>query len=163
MPFEKSVGAVVFRREKKNNYYLLLRRVPVIKYPKGYTAKGDYWDLPKGRIEKGETQKETIKREIAEETGIKRIKFVPGFSTWTSFFYRAKGEEKKNRKIKKKGLNIFKYVSYFLVETKTKKVKLSREHNAFDWLPYGKAREILTYKQTKKVLQKANDYLMNNK
>lgn len=162
MPFEKSVGAVVFRRDKKKIYYLLLRRVPVIKYPKGYIAKGDYWDLPKGRIEKDETQKETIKREIAEEAGIKRIKFVPGFSTWSSFFYRAKGEEKKNRKKKKKGLNIFKLVIYYSTETKTKSVKLSREHNSYKWLEYKKAHELLTYKQTKKVLEKANRYLAGN-
>lgn len=176
MPFEKSVGAVVFRRpltfsqktkrgakvrdkEKKKILYLLLKRAPVIKYPKGYTAKGDYWDLPKGRIEKGETQIETIKREIQEEAGIGRVKHILGFSTWTSFFYRAKGEEKKNRKKKKKGLNIFKVVTYYLMETKTKSVKLSREHIDYKWLEFKKAHELLTYKQTKKVLEKANGYL----
>lgn len=138
----------------------MLRRVPVIKHPKGYLVKGDYWDLPKGRMEGRETRFETIEREIQEETGIKSIKVIHGFSTWTAFFYRAKGEEKKNRKKVKKGLNIFKLVAYFLVETKTKNVKLSREHNAFKWLEYKKARELLTYKQTKKVLVKANRFLL---
>ncbi|MDD5489910.1 MAG: NUDIX domain-containing protein, partial [Candidatus Moranbacteria bacterium] len=144
MSFERSVGAVVFRREKKKNTYLLLKRAPVIKYPKGYIAKGDYWDLPKGRIKKGETQLETIKREIKEEAGIGRVKNISGFFTWTSFFYRAKGEEKKNRKKKKKGLNIFKVVTYYIFETKTKRIILSREHIDYKWLEYKKAYELLT-------------------
>jgi bis(5'-nucleosidyl)-tetraphosphatase len=163
MAFEKSVGAVVFRREKQKTFYLVLRRVPVVKRSKGYVAKGDYWDLPKGRMEKGETKLETIEREIEEETGIKKTKTIPGFASWTAFFYRAQGEEKKNRKKKKKGLNIFKVVVYFLLETKTKKVKLSQEHNAFKWLEFEKAMKTLTYKKTANILKKAHKHLIFDK
>lgn len=36
--------------------------------------KGDaYWDIPGGRIQKGNSPEETLKREIAEETGISTI------------------------------------------------------------------------------------------
>jgi len=161
MAFERSIGAVVFRREKKKILYLLLKRAPVIKKAKGFMAVGDSWDLPKGKIEKGETHEETIQREIGEETGIKKMKFVPGFSTWINFFYRAKGEEKKNRRKTKKGLNIFKMVTYYLIETKTKKVKLSREHTHYKWLEYKKAHELITFNSTKKVLKKGNEFLSN--
>lgn len=177
MAFEKSVGAVVFRRsrtisqktkkgekvrdkEKKKIYYLILKRFPVMKNPMGLLAKGDYWDLPKGHPGKGETKIETIMREIQEETGISKVKNIAGFSAWTNFFYRAKGEEKKNRKKKKRGLNIFKVVTYFLFETKSKRVRLSREHEDFVWLEYKKAVDLLTYKKTKKVLEKADRFLM---
>lgn len=163
MALERSIGAVVFRREGKKILYLLLKRAPVIKKSNGLKAIGDSWDLPKGKIEKKETYEETIQREIGEETGIKRVKFIPGFSTWINFFYRAKGEEKKNRKKTKKGLNIFKIVTYFLIETKTKKVELSREHTHYKWLEYKKAYKFITFNSTKKVLKKANLFLLNIK
>ncbi len=34
------------------------------------------WDLPKGKIDRGETKKEATLREITEETGAKRLKIV---------------------------------------------------------------------------------------
>jgi 8-oxo-dGTP pyrophosphatase MutT (NUDIX family) len=57
MPIEKSAGAVVFRKENSENYYLLLH------YPsrKKRGAKNDYWDLPKGHVEKGENLEQTAK------------------------------------------------------------------------------------------------------
>jgi bis(5'-nucleosidyl)-tetraphosphatase len=159
MPIEKSAGAIVFRREKNKILYLILKRTPVVKRPDKLSAKGGYWDPPKGRIEKGETKPETIKREIGEETGIKNVQFISGFSTWVTFFYRAKGEEKKNRQKKKKGLNIFKIVTYYIFETKTKRVILSREHEDYAWLEYNDALKRLTYENTRKVLRKANKYI----
>jgi len=33
----------------------------------------DYWDLPGGRVQKGQTVLETLQREVAEETGITGI------------------------------------------------------------------------------------------
>lgn len=166
MPFEKSVGAVVFRRDGKKTYYLLLKRTPVVprsRYRRTYAATGGHWDLIKGRIEKGETNLDTIRREIREETGIRNSKHVPGFSTWITFFYRAKGEEKKDRRKKKKGLNIFKIVTYYIFETKTKRVKISREHDDFVWLEYGDALKRITFQNTKKVLQKAHRSLKSLK
>jgi bis(5'-nucleosidyl)-tetraphosphatase len=176
MPFERSVGAVVFRRsrtfsqktkggskvrdkEKKKIYYLVLKRKPVIKPQKGKIMLPDYWDLPKGHPEKGEKKIEAARREIHEETGISKVKHISGFSTWTNFFYRAKGEEKKNRKKKKIGLNVLKVVDYYIFETKENKIKLSREHIGYKWLEYGAAYELLTYKKTKKVLNKADKFL----
>jgi 8-oxo-dGTP pyrophosphatase MutT (NUDIX family) len=34
------------------------------------------WDLPKGKIDKGETKKEATMREISEETGVKNMKVI---------------------------------------------------------------------------------------
>ncbi|MFA5925566.1 MAG: NUDIX domain-containing protein [Parcubacteria group bacterium] len=161
MPFEHSIGAILFRREKNKKHYLILKRKPVIKKTGNFSGTPDYWDLPKGHPEKGETKIEAIKREIQEETGISRVKYIPGFSTWTTFFYRAKGEEKNNRRKKKIGLNVFKVVDYFIFETKTKKAVLSREHEDYAWLEYKEAIRRITYQKTRNVLVKANKFIIN--
>jgi len=154
MAFEKSIGAVVFRRERKKILYLLLRH-PL-------DSKEEYWNFPKGHMEKGETWEDTLRREVKEETEIKSLKIIPDFYVSNRYFYRAKGEEKKNRKKTKKGLNIFKIVTYFLIETKTKKVELSREHTQYKWLEYKKAYELITFNSTKKVLKKRNEFLASH-
>ena len=143
MPLEKSAGAVIFRKEGNKIYYLLLH------YPSNAKAPREYWDFPKGHIEKGEKIEETVKREVKEETGLKDIKLIEGFKEWIKYFFKFKGK------------NIFKIVTFFLAETKTKTVKVSFEHIGFKWLPYEEAIEKLTFKNAKDILKKANDYLKN--
>jgi len=139
MPIERSAGVIIFRKEKDQIYYLLLH------YPSlSHRAKKDYWDLPKGHIEKGETPLETAKREAREETGIEDLKFVEGFKETLKYFFKW---QKKN---------ILKFVTFYLAQTNTKKVKISSEHLGYLWLPYEKAIEKLTYKNAKKLLEKAN-------
>jgi len=74
MPKETSAGAVIFRKENNEIYYLLLH------YESGH------WDFPKGNIEEGEKEEETVKREAAEETGVEDIKIVEGFKEWIKYF-----------------------------------------------------------------------------
>ena len=57
-----SIAAFVCSREKKNGYYLILKRCS--KYLK------DSWQMVSGRIEKRETAWQAAIREIKEETGI---------------------------------------------------------------------------------------------
>ncbi len=135
MPREISAGAVVFRRTKKGPEFLLLH------YELGH------WDFVKGNIEKGEDENETVRREIEEETGIKRITFVDGFREIIKYFYKWKGK------------NILKIVIYYLVETKQKTVKLSYEHIGFEWLPYVRAMDKLTFRNSKEVLNKAYEFI----
>lgn len=145
MPIEKSAGAVIFKRENNKIYYLLLH------YPSSAKAPRDYWDLPKGHIEKGEDEIETVKREIEEETGLKDIKFVEGFKEWMKYFFKFKGK------------NILKFVTFYLAKTQNKDVKISGEHIGYKWLPYEEAIEQLTFKNAKEILQKANSYLREHK
>jgi 8-oxo-dGTP pyrophosphatase MutT (NUDIX family) len=141
MPVEKSAGAVIFRKENDKIYYLLLH------YPSSVKASKDYWDLPKGHIEKGEKEIDAARREVEEETGLKDIEFVEGFKEWIKYFFRF---QKKN---------ILKFVTFYLAETKTKDVKVSEEHLGYDWLPYEDALGKLTFKNAKEVLKKANEFL----
>lgn len=141
MPLEKSAGAIVFRKEKKENYYLLLH------YPSSVKSSKDYWDLPKGHIKKREKEIETVKREIEEETGLKEVEFIDGFKKQIRYFFKFRGK------------NILKFVIFYLAETKIKKINISNEHLGYEWLSFEKAVEKLTFKNTKEILEKADDFI----
>lgn len=145
MPVERSAGAVIFRKEGKNVLYLLLH------YPSSAKAPKEYWDFPKGHIEKGEKIEETIKREVREETGLDDIRLVEDFKEWIKYFFKFKGK------------NVFKIVTFLLAETKTKEVKVSFEHLGYEWLSYEEAFKKLTFKNAKEILKKANQYLVESK
>lgn len=134
MPDETSAGAVVFRKDKEIKYLLL-------QYGAGH------WDFPKGAIEKGEEEKETAKREIKEETGIAEISFAEGFKEKIKYFYRREGRL------------ISKEVVFYLCETKEEKVKISHEHIGYEWLNFEDAFAKVTFKNSKEILKKANEFL----
>ena len=138
MKNEKSAGAIVFIKEKEPIYLLLQ-----------YEAK--HWDFPKGNIEKGETDQETVKREIEEETGIKDVDIIPNFKEKIQYYFKFKGEL------------INKTVIFYLAKTKTNEVKISFEHIGSIWLTYKEAMEKLTFKNAKEILKKADDFLETHK
>jgi 8-oxo-dGTP pyrophosphatase MutT (NUDIX family) len=134
MKKEKSCGIVIFREENFRLYLLL-------KY------SNNYWGFAKGHVEEKENEIETALRETLEETGISDIKIVEGFRSSISYFFKKSGEL------------ILKESVFFLGKTSQKEVKLSSEHLDFAWLPYEQAREKLTYENTKKVLDEAEEFL----
>ena len=134
MPKEISAGAVVFRKNEEIKYLLL-------HYGAGH------WDFPRGAIEQGEEEKQTVCREAVEETDIQDLKFVPDFREKIFWFYR------------KEGKTIYKEAIFYLAETKTEEIKISSEHIGYEWLPYEEALERITFKNSKKVLEKANEFL----
>jgi len=141
MQIERSAGGVVFRKENGTIFYLLLH------YPSNSKAKKDYWGFPKGHIEKGETLEETVKREIKEETGLEDIEFIDGFKETIKYFFNFQGKK------------ILKFVTLFLLETQEQEVKISSEHIGYQWLPYEKALEFLSFEKDKDILKKANNFL----
>ena len=135
---EKSCGAVVFI---KNNgaKYLLLR------YGAGH------WDFVKGNVELNESEKDTVIRELQEETGIVDAQFIDGFREKIEYFYR------------RQGTTVHKEVIFFLIETQTDQVSLSFEHVGYSWLKYNDALNKLTFRNAKDVLQKAHKLLKIHK
>ena len=59
MLHEKSCGAIVYRKYHGNTEILLIKHI-----------NSGHWSFPKGHVEKGETEVETARREIMEETSI---------------------------------------------------------------------------------------------
>jgi len=132
---EKSCGAVVFLRKDNSAKYLFLN----------YAA--GHWDFVKGNVEVNETEKETVLRELKEETSITDAHFIDGFKETIAYFYR------------RQGLTVHKEVVFFIMETQTEKVQLSFEHVGYIWLDYTHAMEKLTFKNAKDVLQKTHSFL----
>ncbi|MEI7424964.1 MAG: NUDIX domain-containing protein [Candidatus Staskawiczbacteria bacterium] len=153
MPREKSAGAIIFRIENSIKYYLLLH------YP-SVKKRGGHWEFPKGHVEAGEDDEKTMRREVEEETGIKDLKIVPGFKKYIKYFFR-QYKENITEADKKKGKSpwIFKLVIFFIAETKTKEVKISSEHTEFIWLPIEEAIKKTTFKNSKKLLKEASDFV----
>ena len=106
-----------------------------------------HWDFVKGNVESGESEKDTVVRELREETGIADAKFVENFREEIEYFYR------------RQSTTIHKEVVFFLIQTRTEEVKISYEHVGYTWLNYQHALEKLTFKNAKSVLQKAHDIL----
>ena len=106
-----------------------------------------HWDFVKGNVEPNESEKDTVLRELKEETGIVATQTIEGFKEKIVYYYRRQGS------------TVYKEVVFFLIEAGTKKVTLSFEHVGFDWLNYERALEKLTFKNAKDVLQKAHAFL----
>jgi 8-oxo-dGTP pyrophosphatase MutT (NUDIX family) len=136
MQSETSCGAVVFTRNPEIKYLLL-------HYEAGH------WDFVKGNVEPNETEEETARRELKEETGITQANFIKNFRETINYFYRAGGK------------TISKRVTLYLIETKETRVNLSFEHIGYEWLNYQQALERLTFKTAKQVLNKAQNHLKN--
>lgn len=135
---KKSCGAVVFRKNREVKYLLL-------HYEAGH------WDYVKGEVEKGESERDTVVRELMEETGITDTRFIEGFREEISYFFKMGGR------------TVYKEAVFFLMETETSEVVLSFEHTGYEWLDYQKAIERLTFENAKNILRKAHTFLMEQR
>lgn len=128
---EKSCGAVIFNDE--NNYILICHNA-------------GHWDFPKGHVEDGESEIETARREIKEETALE-VDFIEGFRESIQYTL---------------GKNKLKEVVFFLAKVKSSNIVIQLEEiKDFAVLPFEKALEKITYPLNKEILKKAHAYLIN--
>jgi bis(5'-nucleosidyl)-tetraphosphatase len=133
---EYSAGGVVYRRNGSSYDVVLVQR-----------ARHDDWSLPKGHIEEGETQEEAALREVQEETGLD-ARIVSPLGEIVYFYHRPK-----------KGLTR-KTVYHFLMEaTSTELGKPNWEVSEIRWLPITEAHTLLSYKNDKEQVKKAQEEL----
>ena len=133
MSYEKSCGAVVFRKNEKREYLVIFNK-------KG-NAVG-HWGFPKGHVEGDETEHETARREIFEETGL-HPDFVDGFRQ-VSRYSPKPGVEKD--------------AVYFLAENKDGEVKIqASELSDYRWCGFDEACGLLTF--DRKILEAAEEFL----
>ena len=129
MSYEKSCGAVVFRKYHGNIELLLIKHVV-----------GGHWSFPKGHVEAGETEEQTALREIKEETGID-VDLITTFREVVS--YSPKRDTTKD-------------VIYFLGKAKTFQYTPQEEEIAqIKWVEINLAHSFLTYDNDKQLVNKA--------
>ncbi|MBI3588249.1 NUDIX domain-containing protein [Candidatus Micrarchaeota archaeon] len=139
MPSEKSVGIILFSVKGAKPEFLILH------------YRAGHWSLPKGHAEKGEGERQTALRELKEETGISggQIEFAEGFREGITYSF------------KKGDATVHKTAVFFLGRLKNPSdaanVKLSSEHQGFEWLPLRQAEKRLTYQTDREVVGKAAD------
>ena len=135
-----SPKAVGLKKEKGQIYWLIIKPRPSPDFPKERSQ------LPKGLIDEGESSERAAVREVKEETGIE-TKIVTKIDV-TKYIFSFRGEK------------IFKVVTYYLMEyiggTPTSDHKEIQEVH---WLPFEKAKKLLTYSGDKAILQKASELL----
>ncbi len=146
--WEVSVGSVLFRTAPNGR-----REYLILQYPSGH------FDFPKGHVEPGETEIETLRRETDEETGIQDLQVYPERVS-IRYFYEARGNERERRSREGRGTWIFKVVHFYPAQAAlTSEVRISHEHIGSLWLPFDRAIEKVTFGNAQRVLRATEDYL----
>ncbi len=129
MKREKSCGAVIVRNDAEGKFQVL-----VIRQVQGH------WCFPKGHVEGQETEEETAKREVLEETGL-QISLIPGFRDTTEYS-PVQGVQKE--------------VVYFLAEALDGSETAQLEEVAeIYWASIIEAESLITYDNDANILRKA--------
>ncbi|XP_007895342.1 bis(5'-nucleosyl)-tetraphosphatase [asymmetrical] [Callorhinchus milii] len=142
----RACGFVIFRRftrgltsksQDSSIEFLLLQ-----------TSYGEHhWTPPKGHVDPGEDDFQTALRETEEEAGLKAEEFhvLDGYKKVLTY------------KVKEKP----KTVIYWLAELKdyNTEVKLSHEHQAFQWLKVDEACKLAKYQDLQNLLKEAHQFI----
>lgn len=133
MNYEKSCGAIVYRKYHGNTEILLIKSI-----------KSGHWSFPKGHMEEGETEEETANREIKEETGLD-VLLDTGFRETVTY------SPKRNTK---------KTVVYFVgMATSHELVPQKDEIAEIKWLEIGQAPNVLSYDNDRLIVNKAKGFI----
>jgi 8-oxo-dGTP pyrophosphatase MutT (NUDIX family) len=137
-----SYGAVVYKLQNNIPVFLLVN-----------SKQNKNWGFPKGHPENSELEEKTAMREIFEETGIKKIKFIKNFKQEDVYEISNTTNRTKNERIEKHSV-------YFLA--------LSLEHSLdstfnFDkneiseikWVNINEAQNLLSYANQKRIINLA--------
>jgi len=112
-------------------------------------ARGEsYWDIPGGRIHKGSTVEETLRREVEEETGVTTIKsFIPFTMVLSNKVRIPVGKETV-------GLILS---SYLCNVGDASQIKISNEHIEYGWFTPKEAEKLLAFKYPKEFIDKLSE------
>ncbi|MCX6748873.1 MAG: NUDIX domain-containing protein [Candidatus Pacearchaeota archaeon] len=139
--YRKGVFIVVFYGKK----YLLLGRV----------LHWNGWEFPKAGLKKGEQDKEAVKRELKEETGLKARKIID---------FKIKGKFKYAQEYNDRPGILGQTWHLFAVQSSSRRVKIDRrEHSSYKWLNFKQAYKLLTWQSQKKCLKLVDKFLRSNK
>ncbi len=127
MLLQTSYGIIPLQKKDDRWIVLLIQHV------------GGHWAFPKGHPEENETPQQTAERELAEETGLSIVRFMPVPSM------------KEHYQFLHENSLVDKTVVYFLAEVAGKVVLQEREIAQCKWVPVEKASQYVTFEQVKKL------------
>ena len=126
MKFEKSCGAIVYRKTQNQIDLLLIKN-----------RYGGHWSFPKGHVEGTETEMQTALREVKEETGLD-ISIQDGFRQAVEYLPKP---------------HVRKQVVYFLGEAQSVEFKMQEEEiSRIIWTDIRKAYHMVTFKNDKNLI-----------
>ena len=138
MNLETSCGAVVYTRREGEILFVLVQE------------QSGHYSFPKGHMEENETEMETARREIFEETGLKPTFQNDFYETDTYDLMEKPGTRKR--------------VVYFLAEFGNEEpVPMQGEIRKIVLLPYEQALSLFQYAGSQRVLKAAYSFLTDNK
>ena len=137
MIVEKSCGAIVFTKDAECVKYVITE------------SKEGFFGFPKGHIEKNETELETARREVLEETGL-QVEFLNNFQTEDSYLFQRNGE------------TVIKHVVYFLAKFSNQiSVAQETELNSIRLMDYENALSLLQFESSKRILTAAHMHVLS--
>ncbi len=147
------IEAILYKRTDGKIQYLILKRYP----PKSHPEMGQYWQPITGGLEKGETKREALQREIQEETGIKSIIKIIENVHYFEFqdpslieYFKRHGRACNHAK---------EYVFGVEVSSDEKVVLDGKEHSEYRWCGFEEALKLLKWKGNKEALKKLNEII----
>ncbi len=133
----KAAGGVLFRFNNSLAEILLIQR-------------NGFWDLPKGKVENGESIEEAALREVVEETGVEPVS-IRSYLCETYHEYSQDGEK------------FGKTTYWYLIDTDNFRGETSPQQDEgitkTDWVHLKKAFTIAHFDNLKEVIGKANKVL----
>lgn len=136
MTQDKSIGIIPVLKQHNDFLFLLVHQV------------AGHWAFPKGHPNANETELETAKRELSEETGLNTLEIIEGFRYRQRYSFEKDFEE------------IDKEVVFFIGFVNSEKVKIMEsEVQSFSWLPFDECMKRLTYSESQKMLKEAYEYI----
>jgi ADP-ribose pyrophosphatase YjhB (NUDIX family) len=127
---EPTSGGVVFRHDKKGEVEILLIQ-----------DSKERWTIPKGHIEPDEPARETARREIFEETGLKEMEVL----NWLG---------KINFRYRRQQSLVLMTTQIYLVRAKGDTNDLEKEDwmKGIGWFPFNKALDMIEYEDIGKLM-----------
>jgi 8-oxo-dGTP pyrophosphatase MutT (NUDIX family) len=128
-----SAGGVVYRKVEDRIFFVLVGR-----------RRGNYWCLPKGRIEENETEVDAARREVFEETGIPQVDLGEKIGTISYEFYRRSTDSQYE-----------KFVHFYLMKSKVATLHVGTEFDRAMWFPARDALNMVSHRKEKEIVSKA--------
>jgi bis(5'-nucleosidyl)-tetraphosphatase len=133
---EQSIGAIIKYQSSLENFaspeFLLLKN------------RRGFWGFPQGHKERGESDIETLRREVSEETGIVYLD-IQSYVGKIRYSY-----------FKVDGMKSEKEVTFYFATTSTRDIKISEEHEGYRWNAFHDALSMLDHRQLKSILLKGH-------